>query len=144
MTGIDLAIGLGTAQRQTGDPLSRDLDDAAAGPPRLTTLDGWWPPPWPTIGDLRAQPLVSDDDKVQILELALERLSSSDPGPALVIAACAPSSPTTARSIVSISGQRGGRDCRSHRDDTPSCWSSTTSLFRSFRRPARTVTGPDR
>ena len=50
--GIDLAIGLGTAQRQTGDPAFRDtLLDAARQAATSATPSDSWPPPWPTIGD---------------------------------------------------------------------------------------------
>ena len=78
--GIDLAIGLGTAQRQTGDPAFRetllgaarqaaDLGDterlvAAA----LANYRGW-------VSSVGAV----DADKVEMLELALDRLSADSP-----------------------------------------------------------------
>ena len=85
--GVDLAIGLGTAQRQTGDAAFRDtLVDAAHRAAELGETDrlaaaalannrGWFS----TAGGV-------DADKVAILELALERLPSDDPDRALVLA----------------------------------------------------------
>jgi class 3 adenylate cyclase/tetratricopeptide (TPR) repeat protein len=85
--GIDLAIGLGTAQRQTGDPAYRgtllsagrraaDLGDTerlvAAG---LANNRGFFSS---TDG--------IDADKVEILELALDRISGDAPDRALVLA----------------------------------------------------------
>ena len=50
--GLDLAIGLGTAQRQTGDPAFREtLLDAARGRRRSATPGDWSRRPWPTTGD---------------------------------------------------------------------------------------------
>jgi class 3 adenylate cyclase len=85
--GIDLAIGIGTAQRQTGDPAFRetllgaarraaDLGDnnqlvAAA----LANDRGW---------NTAAGAL--DAEKVEILELALDRISADDPDRVLVLA----------------------------------------------------------
>jgi len=77
--GIDLAIGLGTAQRQTGDPAYREtlLDaarraDAAGDAKRLATAAlandrGFFS----SLG-------VVDADRVAILEMALERTGSDD------------------------------------------------------------------
>ena len=49
LLGIDLAIGLGTAQRQTGDPAFREtLLDAARRAATSATPTASWPPPWPT------------------------------------------------------------------------------------------------
>ena len=85
--GIDLAIGLGTAQRQTGDPAFRDtLLDAARRAAEhgdterlvaaaLANDRGWTS----TVGAI-------DADKVEILELALERLTRRHPDRALVLA----------------------------------------------------------
>jgi class 3 adenylate cyclase/tetratricopeptide (TPR) repeat protein len=84
--GIDLAIGLGTAQRQTGDPAFRDSLLSAA----RSALD---------VGDthrLVAAALANnrgffsaggniDLDRVQILESALGLLSDDDPDRALVL-----------------------------------------------------------
>jgi class 3 adenylate cyclase len=85
--GIDLAIGLGTAQRQTGDPAFRDTLLGAA----RSALG---------VGDtdrLVAAALANnrgffsaagniDAEKVEILESALDRLSADAPGRALVLA----------------------------------------------------------
>ena len=87
VVGIDLAIGLGTAQRQTGNPAYRetllsasqraaDLGDterlvAAA----LANNRGW----------LSAAGAV-DTEKVEVLELALDRIAADDPDRALVLA----------------------------------------------------------
>ncbi len=84
---LDLAIGLGTAQRQAGDPAFRDtligasrraadLNDterlvAAA----LANNRGWF-----------SAAGVVDTDKVEILELALDRLSTDNADRALVLA----------------------------------------------------------
>jgi hypothetical protein len=85
--GLDLAIGLGTAQRQTGDPAFRDtllgaarqaagfgdterLVDAALANSR---------------GYFSAFGLV-DAEKVEVLEMALDCLSSDNPERALVLA----------------------------------------------------------
>jgi hypothetical protein len=85
--GIDLAVGLGTAQRQTGDPAFRgtllnaarraaDLDDtkrlvAAA----LANNRGFFS----AAGAL-------DAEKVEMLETALDQLSADSPDRALVLA----------------------------------------------------------
>ena len=85
--GVDLAIGLGTAQRQIGDPAFRqtllgvahraaDLGDTerlvlAA----LANYRGWLS----SVGNV-------DTDKVEVLELALDRLSGDGPDRALVLA----------------------------------------------------------
>jgi class 3 adenylate cyclase/tetratricopeptide (TPR) repeat protein len=87
LVAIDLAIGLGTAQRQTGDPTYRetllsasqraaDLGNterlvAAA----LANNRGW----------LSAAGAV-DTEKVEVLELALDRSAADDPDRALVLA----------------------------------------------------------
>ena len=85
--GIDLAIGLGTAQRQTGDPAFRDT---LLGASRQAA----------DVGDtarLVAAAMANnrgfvsaagaiDADKVEILEMALERLSADAPDRALVLA----------------------------------------------------------
>jgi DNA-binding SARP family transcriptional activator len=85
--GIDLSIGLGTSQRQSGDPIYRDtllgaarqaaelgdtqrLTDAA-----LANNRGWY-----TAAG------VIDFDKVEVLELVLDRLPAQDPVRALVVA----------------------------------------------------------
>ena len=85
--GLDLAIGLGTAQRQTGDPAFREtLLDAAR---RAAALDD--------TGRLVAAALANDRgffsaagaidaDKVEVLKMALDRLPADDPDRALVLA----------------------------------------------------------
>ena len=85
--GIDLAIGLGTAQRQTGDPSNRDTLLSAARraadlgdterlvAAALANNRGWVS----AVG-------VIDADKVEILEMALDRLSTDNPDRALVLA----------------------------------------------------------
>lgn len=84
--GIDLAIGLGTAQRQMGDPAYRQtLLDAARRAADLGDTDrlaasalansrGWFS----TVG-------VVDAEKVATLELALARLPADHPDRALVL-----------------------------------------------------------
>ena len=85
---IDLAIGLGTAQRQTGDPAYRQtLLGAARRAAELGDTDrlvaaalannrGWF-----------TSATTIDADKVEILELALERVPAEHPDRALVLAA---------------------------------------------------------
>ncbi len=84
---IDLAIGIGTAQRQTGDPAFRetllgaarqaaDLDDTD----RLVTAAlannrGWYS----AAGSV-------DEERVELLERALDQVSTSDPRRALLLA----------------------------------------------------------
>ncbi|MGB7050015.1 MAG: AAA family ATPase [Acidimicrobiales bacterium] len=85
--GVDLAIGLGTAQRQTGDPAFRDtLLDAAhraadlGDTQRLVAAalanDRGWFSVFGTI----------DTKKVEVLEMALDRLATNHPDRALVLA----------------------------------------------------------
>jgi class 3 adenylate cyclase/tetratricopeptide (TPR) repeat protein len=85
--GIDLAIGLGTAQRQTGDPASRetlltaarqaaDLGDAKRLVAAALANDRGY------ITNNNA----TDTDKVGVLEMAADRLSADDPDRALVLA----------------------------------------------------------
>ena len=50
------------------------------------TPSGSWPPPWPTTGACFSSAGIIDADKVEILELALERLAADDPDRALVLA----------------------------------------------------------
>jgi class 3 adenylate cyclase/tetratricopeptide (TPR) repeat protein len=84
---LDLAIGLGTAQRQTGDPAFREtLLDAAR---RAADLDD--------TGRLVASALannrgffsaagVIDTERVEVLDMALDRLPANQPDRALVLA----------------------------------------------------------
>ncbi len=86
-TGIDLAIGLGTAQRQMGDPAFRGtLLDASRGAADLNDTErlvaaalandrGWVS----SGGNI-------DTDKVAVLEMALDRLRADHPHRALVLA----------------------------------------------------------
>jgi tetratricopeptide (TPR) repeat protein len=84
---LDLAIGLGTAQRQTGDPAFRDtllgaarraddLDDTDRLVAAALANDRGWVS---AVGDI-------DDDKVEILETAAARLATDHPGRPLVLA----------------------------------------------------------
>ena len=85
--GIDLAIGLGTAQRQTGDPAFRDTllgaarraadlgDTERLVAAALANNRGWF-----SVAG------VIDADKVEILELALDRLSTNNADRALILA----------------------------------------------------------
>jgi class 3 adenylate cyclase/tetratricopeptide (TPR) repeat protein len=85
--GIDLSIGLGTAQRQTGDPGYRStLLDAAHRAAHLGDSDrlvaavlannrGW----------VSAAGAI-DTEKVEMLELALDRIAADDPDRVLVLA----------------------------------------------------------
>jgi class 3 adenylate cyclase len=102
--GIDLAIGLGTAQFQTGDSATREtLLDAARRAADLDDTDrlvaaalandrGW-------TSNFRGV----DSDKVAILEMALERLTGDSPDRALVLATLCSSSPTQVASNVAWS-----------------------------------------
>ena len=85
--GIDLAIGLGTAQRQTGDPTFRDTLLGAAR--RAADLGDTRRLVTAVLANDRG--LVSsvgaiDADKIEILELALDELPRDDPTRALVLA----------------------------------------------------------
>ena len=85
--GIDLAIGLGTAQRQIGDPASRETLLAAA---RLAV----------DLGDTdrlvgaalandrgyTSNNTATDTDKVEVLEMAVDRIPLDHPDRALVLA----------------------------------------------------------
>jgi class 3 adenylate cyclase/tetratricopeptide (TPR) repeat protein len=84
---IDLAIGLGTAQRQTGDPAYRetllgaarqaaDLGDTNRLVAAALANDRGW----------NTAAGVTDAEKVEILELALDRIAADDPDRVLVIA----------------------------------------------------------
>ena len=85
--GLDLAIGLGTAQRQTGDPAFRDTLLGAAR--RAAHLGEGERLAAAALANDRG--MVSsigslDAEKVEILEMALDRLSAEDPDRALVLA----------------------------------------------------------
>ncbi len=85
--GIDLAIGLGTAQRQTGDPAFRhrlldaarragDLGDTERLVAAALANDRGWTS---SVGAV-------DSDKVEVLEMALARLPGDQPDRARVLA----------------------------------------------------------
>ena len=85
--GLDLAIGLGTAQRQAGDPAFRgtlldasrraaDLNDTERLVAAALANDRGW---MSSGGNI-------DADKVAVLEMALGRLPAEDPDRALVLA----------------------------------------------------------
>jgi class 3 adenylate cyclase/tetratricopeptide (TPR) repeat protein len=86
--GIDLAIGLGTAQRQTGDPSFRDtLIDAARRAADLGDTDRLAAAALAnTRGALFSAGGVIDGDKVGILETTLDRLPPEHPDRALILA----------------------------------------------------------
>jgi tetratricopeptide (TPR) repeat protein len=87
VVGIDLAIGLGTAQRQTGDPAFRET---LLGASRLAADVGDTPRLVAAAlannrGFVSAVGVV-DADRVEVLETALDRLSRDAPDRALVLA----------------------------------------------------------
>jgi len=85
--GLDLAIGLGTAQRQTGDPTSRETLLAAAR--QAVDLDDTKRLVGAALANDRGYTSnnnVTDTDKVDVLEMALDRLPADDPDRALVLA----------------------------------------------------------
>ena len=88
--GIDLAIGLGTAQRQTGDPAFRDtLLDAARQAADLGDTKRLVAAALANDRGWTSATGVIDADKVEILELALEHLTDV-PERALVLATLCP------------------------------------------------------
>ena len=85
--GIDLAIGLGTAQRQTGDPAFRDtLLDAARRAADLGDTERLVAAALANNRGIFSAAGTIDADKVEILEMALDRLATDDPDRALVLA----------------------------------------------------------
>jgi class 3 adenylate cyclase/tetratricopeptide (TPR) repeat protein len=85
--GIDLAIGLGTAQRQTGDPAFRNTLLGAAH--RAADIGDTERLVAAALANNRGSFSafgVVDADTVAILEMALDRLSAHDPDRALVLA----------------------------------------------------------
>jgi class 3 adenylate cyclase/tetratricopeptide (TPR) repeat protein len=85
--GLDLAIGLGTAQRQIGDPAFRDtLLDAARRAADLGDTERLVAAALANDRGWHTAAGVVDTDKVEILELALERLPADHPDRALVLA----------------------------------------------------------
>ena len=85
--GLDLAIGLGTAQRQTGDPTYRDtLLDAARRAADLGATERLVAAVLANNRGFYTAAGTVDADKVEILEMALERLFTDDSDRALVLA----------------------------------------------------------
>jgi class 3 adenylate cyclase/tetratricopeptide (TPR) repeat protein len=85
--GLDLAIGLGTAQRQTGAPAFRDtLLDAAHRADELGDTERLVAAALANDRGWHSAVGVVDADKVEILEMALNRLSAEQPDRALVLA----------------------------------------------------------
>ena len=85
--GIDLAIGLGTAQRQIGDPTSRvTLLTAARQAADLGDTDRLVAAALANNRGYTGNNNATDTDKVDVLEMALDRLPAGDPDRALVLA----------------------------------------------------------
>ena len=85
--GLDLAIGLGTAQRQTGDPAFRQtLLDAARRAADLGDTERLVAAALANNRGFATNVGVIDADKVEILEMALARLPADHPDRALVLA----------------------------------------------------------
>ena len=85
--GLDLAIGLGTAQRQTGDPGHRQtLLDAARRAADLGDTDRLVAAALANNRGFYSAAGVIDTDRVEILETALDRLIAGTPDRALVLA----------------------------------------------------------
>ncbi len=85
--GLDLSIGLGTAQRQTGNPAYRaTLLGAAHQADGLGDEDRLVAAALANGRGMFAAGGVIDTDKVEILEMALARLSGDNPDRALVLA----------------------------------------------------------
>jgi hypothetical protein len=85
--GIDLAIGLGTAQRQTGDPAFRAvLFDAAHRAAHLGDTDRLVAAVLANQRGFTSSIGGIDNDRVEALEMALDRLPDDHPERALVLA----------------------------------------------------------
>ena len=85
--GLDVAIGLGTAQRQTGDPTYPDtLLTAARQAADLGDTDRLVAAALANDRGYTSNSSASDTDKVTVLEMALNRLPADDPDRALVLA----------------------------------------------------------
>ena len=85
--GIDLAIGLGTAQRQTGDPAFREtLLDAARRAADLDDTDRLVEAAIANDRGFHNAVGVIDAAKVEILETTLDRIPADNPARALVLA----------------------------------------------------------
>ena len=136
--GLDLAIGLGTAQRQTGDPAFRgtlldasrraaDLNDTERLVAAVLANDRGW---MTSGGNI-------DADKVAVLEMALDRLPADDPHRALVLATlCSELAVGQPARDPPGPGRRSDRH-RGRRAVTTRSWSgsSTTSTSRSEFHP---------
>ena len=84
---IDLAIGLGTAQRQTGDPTSREtLLAAARQAVGLGDTNRLVAAALANDRGYTSNNNATDTDKVEVLELAVDRLPPDHPDRALVLA----------------------------------------------------------
>ncbi len=78
--GIDLAIGLGTAQRQTGDPASREtLLTAARQAARSRRYDRLVAAALANDRGYTSNNNATDTDKVEVLEMAVDRLPIRSP-----------------------------------------------------------------
>ena len=85
--GIDLAIGLGTAQRQTGDPASREtLLTAARQAADLGDTNRLVAAALANDRGYTSNNNATDTDKVEVLEMAVDRLPFDHPDRALVLA----------------------------------------------------------
>ena len=85
--GIDLAIGLGTAQRQAGDPASRGtLLEASRRAADLNDTERLVAAVLANDRGLMTRGGSTDTDKVAVLEMALARLPAEGPHRALVLA----------------------------------------------------------
>ena len=85
--GIDLAIGLGTAQRQTGDPASREtLLTAARQAADLGDTNRLAAAALANDRGYTSNNNATDTEKVEMLELAVDRLPFDHPDRALVLA----------------------------------------------------------
>jgi class 3 adenylate cyclase/tetratricopeptide (TPR) repeat protein len=84
---LDLAIGLGTAQRQTGDPAFREtLLAAARTADALGDTDRLVQAALANNRGMYSAAGNTDEEKVAVLELALERIASDHPDRALLLA----------------------------------------------------------
>jgi class 3 adenylate cyclase len=84
---LDLAIGLGTSQRQTGDPSFRDtLLDAARQATRIGDVDRLVAACLANDRGFYSAVGATDKDKVEMLEMALELLPATHSDRALVLA----------------------------------------------------------
>ena len=85
--GIDLAIGLGTAQRQIGDPASREtLLTAARQAVDVSDTNRLVAAALANNRGYTSNNNATDTDKVEVLEMALDRLPFDHPDRALVLA----------------------------------------------------------